>query len=182
MIMSLFLLSWLVAFVGMCYELCLAQYLAVTLGDTFLRYTTTVGIFTLTLGAMSLIYDRFAEKIHKKKYFVYSQFLLFLVAYISQFWIPFFGVENPILCHVPLFFIGFISGYELPYLIREASDLQKNKVLAFDYFGMFSATILFPLFLFPFFGVKSVLLILGGINLLTAILFYKTQIMQRQTL
>lgn len=179
--MSLLVLSWLVAFVGMCYELCLAQYLAVTLGDTFLRYTTTVGIFTLTLGAMSLIYDRFADKIHKKHYFVLSQFLLFVVAYISQFWIPFFGAENPILCHIPLFFIGFISGYELPYLIREALDHHKNKVLAFDYFGMFSATILFPLLLFPFFGVKNVLLILGGINLLTAIFFYRTQIMKRQS-
>lgn len=156
----------------MTYELCLAQYLSVTLGDTFLRYTTTVGIFTLTLGGMSLLYDRFAHRIHRPQYFIASQLLLFVVAFVSQYWIPYFGPDNPVICHLPLFAIGFISGYELPYLIRESENALKNKVLAFDYFGMFSATLLFPLFLFPQLGVKNTLLILALFNLFTAVVFY----------
>ncbi|PNA18667.1 hypothetical protein C1X78_25870, partial [Pseudomonas sp. MPR-R1B] len=52
------LAAFFLAYIGVIYELGYAQLLSATLGNTYFRYATTIGIFTLTLGIASLLQER----------------------------------------------------------------------------------------------------------------------------
>jgi spermidine synthase len=146
------------ALVGVVYELGFAQILSATLGNTYLRYTTTIGLFTLTLGTASLLYDRYKFSLS------HLQVALFAVGFAGPFFIM--GVDPARyddswnwlcqgLSYVPILLVGFISGFELPLLMDQDNEKAKSFTLAFDYFGMFAGTLIFPLFLLPTWGVNG---------------------------
>lgn len=169
-------ISLIAAATGLLYELALSQLLFANFGNTFLRYTSTVGIFTLTLGITSLVYDQFSAKIHRTNFFIASQFCIAVVGVLSPLWVQWM---DPISAtsefgrfalgatsYLPMVLIGLLSGYELPFLLHESPSSSKSRILAFDYFGMFLAAVLFPIFFFPLLGVLNLIFLLAFINVL----------------
>ncbi|WP_374075812.1 hypothetical protein [Bdellovibrio bacteriovorus] len=159
--------SFLLAFVGVVYELSFAQMLSATLGNTALRYATTIGLFTLTLGLSSILYDRW------KIALPYLQLSLVAVGALGPLWIIVADPKNfpesfysamEVLSYVPIIAAGFISGFELPWLMDNVSGNRKSFILAWDYFGMFIGTLVFPLFLLPVWGVSNSLYFCALLN------------------
>lgn len=141
--------------------------LSATLGNTALRYATTIGLFTLTLGLSSILYDRW------KIALPYLQLALVAAGALGPFWIIaadpknfpesfYFAME--VLSYVPIIAAGFISGFELPWLMDGVSGNRKSFILAWDYFGMFIGTLIFPLFLLPAWGVSNSLYFCAVLN------------------
>lgn len=161
------LFSFLLAFVGVVYELSFAQMLSATLGNTALRYATTIGLFTLTLGVSSLLYDRW------KIALPYLQISLVVVGIAGPWWIMATDPKNfpesfyfaaEILSYLPIIAAGLISGFELPYLMDNVPTNRKSFILAWDYFGMFLGTLIFPLVLLPLWGVANSLYFCAVLN------------------
>lgn len=177
MIKKRYLLSFLFSFNGMMYELMLSQNLSAALGGTLLRYSVTVGLFTLCLGFSALLFDYLPEKAKSvanlfklNAYFVIG--LIFLPLY-------FYGVEQLLktellsystfqfLYHVPLVVIALITGFEIPFLFHEQTDEFKSKILAFDYGGMFLACLAFPLFFLESLGLVGTYLVVLAMQIMT---------------
>lgn len=172
-------LSFGVAFSGLIYEFLLAYFLSLTLGGTFLRFAVTVGLFTLTLGAAALVFDLLPTRFKTKTYFLRLQFLIALVALLSPLWIRIMDpLAHPawpsalvsILCHLPVVAIGLLTGFELPFLFQKVEPVRQNAILACDYIGMFTASLLFPLLLFPYLGLFPTLYLTVSVNVLIALL------------
>lgn len=157
----LFFLSALLALCGLTYELVLAQILSATLGGTLLRYSTVIGLFTLSLGMGSLLFGLRKERDLAKTLFL-TEILLSFLGLASPFFIVFLEpfrlhYEIPflfeLLFYAPVALIGLLSGFELPLLIAFCKNRgQEFRVLSSDYLGMFAGSLLVPLFLYPKFG------------------------------
>ncbi|MEK7355766.1 MAG: hypothetical protein AAB250_04925, partial [Bdellovibrionota bacterium] len=77
--------------------------------------------------------------------------------------------------HALIFATGFLSGFELPILaslIDRRSGESDATALSADYFGMFAASLAFPLLLFPFMGLGAAFWTATLLNLAAAIATY----------
>lgn len=163
-------LSTFLAFTGMSYELIYSQWLSAILGGTLFRYSVTIGIFTFCLGLSAIIFDRIEKKDFKFLQLKWiNLFIVFIAA--SSFFIYdlAFSISEKrtdhslllnILLHIPNVLVALATGFELPLLYQGLPEHEKTKVLSFDYFGMFLATALFPLFFLPQFGIKWTLMLI----------------------
>jgi spermidine synthase len=181
------IISSFLAFSGLIYEFLLAYFLSLTLGNTFLRFAATVGLFTLTLGVSALSFDGFPQKFKTNFYFLTLQSLVIVVAFLSPLWIHWMDpllhphIPRPVtvcLSHVPVILIGLLTGLELPFLFNSAEHRQHNLILAFDYIGMFLGSLLFPLVLFPLLGIFSSLYLIIAINGLVALVCWQKRVLQ----
>lgn len=159
----LLFLSALLALCSLTYELVLAQILAATLGGTLLRYSTVIGLFTLSLGTGSLLFGLLSqERQSSVRTLFLTEYGLAVMGLLSPFLIvllePFRLASNvPVLFelfyYVPVILIGLLSGFELPLLIAFCTNRSEEfRVLSFDYLGMFAGSLFVPLFLYPRFG------------------------------
>lgn len=167
------LASLIVAFASMVYELGLAQILSAMLGGTTLRYAVTIGLFTATLGLGALGFDYLKERFSCEAMFPFFQNLLAWSGLISPFFLIEWKSEYWLVNHLPIMVIGLLSGVELPLLMSVSVERKRNVVLAYDYIGMFAATILFPLVLLPRFGVISTILVATVMNAGLGLVFLK---------
>ncbi len=174
--------SFAVAFAGIIYELGLAQILSATLGGTVLRYAVTIGLFTATLGLGALAFEYVYKKSTFETIFPMFQNILAWIGLCSPWLLIGAHSENMILNHLPIVMIGFFSGIELPLLMSVSDSKDKGLVLAFDYFGMFAGTLLFPIFLLPIFGVISTMLIASALNAMVGISYLKMKSFQIRNL
>ncbi len=177
--------SSLVAFAGLVYEFLLAYLLSLTLGNTFLRFAITVGLFTLTLGISALAFDHLPEKFKSNFYFLLLQGLIALVAFVSPYWIQ---IMDPLsypaslrdvfvfLSHAPILLIGLLTGLELPFLFYKAEPRHFSLILAFDYLGMFLAALIYPLVLFPLFGIFVSLYLTLAVNIGVALICWRMKV------
>ncbi|MFA6092586.1 MAG: hypothetical protein WCU88_03885 [Elusimicrobiota bacterium] len=189
--LPLFLLTAVLSFCSIVYELLLAQSMSATLGDSFLRYNVTIGLYlaSLGLGAMLCSRRRKAD-------------LIVLLADV-EIALTVLGALGPLLIllwdaaafkagtcallrgqewirralvlgfdHGIIILIGLLSGFELPLLMRlgkeSASDLS-SEVLAVDYFGTLLGALAFPLLLLPGVGVLSAAALTALLNALCAL-------------
>ncbi|MBL7542421.1 MAG: hypothetical protein JNL11_01325 [Bdellovibrionaceae bacterium] len=169
------LASLIVAFASMVYELGLAQILSALLGGTSLRYAVTIGLFTATLGIGALTFDALKDRYPSEVMFPFFQNLLAWVGLLSPFFLIELKSEHWVLNHLPIIVIGFLSGIELPLLMNISSEKKRNLVLAYDYVGMFAATLFFPLILLPRVGVISTVLVATVLNAAIGLFFMKEQ-------
>jgi len=78
--------------------------------------------------------------------------------------------------HALVFVTGFLSGFELPILaslLDRGSTDDGSTALSADYFGMFLASLTFPLLLFPYVGLGAAFWIATLLNLFAAIATYR---------
>lgn len=194
----LFYSAMTLGFSCMVYEFALAQTLSLILGQTTLRYPMTIGLYTAALGFGSLFYEKlfattesYILKLVKVEVTIavlacFSFVLLFLLDFaFKSNWLlillPFESMIFSTLAHGLVFIIGFLSGTELPLLMKiseEQKALTPLRVLAADYFGTLAAAVFFPLLLLPYLHLFSIVALATVLNLSSAVVmlaFFTTE-------
>ena len=184
------LLVMLASYCSLLYELLLAHTMGLLFGDTVIQYSLTIGIYLFSLGIGSFLTDRLK---HVRRSLFWVEIALSIIGSLAAIVLLFnqdfillsklFGMGLPLwivnaIFYLPVLIIGILSGMEIPLFYRIAegsSDL--SRVLAYDYFGSLVAAVLFPLVLLPAFGMVSVGIITGLLNLAIALcLLYKSNL------
>ncbi|QDK43742.1 hypothetical protein DOM22_00430 [Bdellovibrio sp. ZAP7] len=165
------LLVFITAFCSYAYELVLANVLSVLWGNVVQQYTVTTGIYIASMGAGAYFTP---VRLNAKKVFIWIEVTLAALAIVSPLLFVYSDVHlksiSPAVCYALIVSIGFLSGMELPLLLRildsdSATGDRTEKALFADYFGMFIAGLLFALFLNRQFGSLQVNLFLALANL-----------------
>ena len=163
-------ITLILAFCSISYELILAQSLSAIMGNTLLRYNVTIGLYLASLGAGSMVYNKGKGQSLRKR-LIQVEILLTLFGSLSCFAIIFFeftcrkfaGTLNLAMdgffmdwfvflgSHLMIIIFGFLSGFELPLLMDSGKEkgYSENTVLAVDYFGTLIGAVSFPLILMP---------------------------------
>ena len=174
------------------YELLLAQALSTTMGNTALRYNTTIGLYIAAMGFGALLYKKFISRDVFEEFVKLELILSVLggvapilalvfdytfnkIAVASGF--SFFSnwIQGPLFTfnHLLIIGIGFLSGLELPLLIDMGKRFDKKKgsfVLAYDYFGTLIGAILFPIVILPNLHLFTIGYVVSAMNILVALL------------
>ena len=182
-------LMFVTGFCSMIYELSLAQLLTGIMGNALARFATTLGVYVVAMGIGSVLFKPVDDR-RDGLLFFRAEIALFLVGLLSPFLLIGFhhfatvvtddeGVRSTIVLwstHAIIFATGFLSGFELPILSALASrrsDEGDSSVLASDYIGMFLASLVFPIVLFPWVGLVPAFWIATALNLLAAATTYR---------
>lgn len=199
----IYLLTFIVAFCSIVYELLLANEISLVAGNTVVWYSLVIGFYLGFLGMGSLVYARFLkkEKLERKLFLLEvalsllgaSSVLLVRASHIFSIFVlaqglggksifVFFGVS-----FFAVALIGFLSGIELPVLIDIANNEKKtdvsNRTLAFDYFGSLLGAVAFPLFFAPNFGGIQIGFFVAILNFSVAVwlaFFYREKLFQKR--
>jgi spermidine synthase len=156
------LISALVAFCSMGYELLIARFLSSISSDAVVSQSITVGTFLLSLGFGAYLYGR--RKRDPWKLLLWVEIAVALIACVA---LPLMAYAS-IYIHntmtliftmqVVSILIGTLSGLELPALIeagRPASAKSFGWVLASNYIGSLIASITLPLVFIPNLGIYT---------------------------
>ena len=158
----LYLVTIIIAMSSILYELAFSQVLSSILGGTLLQYIMTIGFYVAFLGFGSLFYEKINYRFKNNlKLFLIIEFSIISISIISPFLI--LEISNiisgnllMIISYIIISLIGFLSGLELPLLMDSYNDKinsYSGKILAYDFFGTFLGTILFPLILIPYINI-----------------------------
>ena len=157
--LSLFLQTVIIAFCSMIYEFVLAQTMSAIIGGTVIQYSITIGLFMASLGfgAMAVGFVSVKEKqltLIRIEIFLailgaLAPIIILKLHNLSLYVNPAFETITVLSSYFIIILIGFLSGFELPLLIKIAADygLKSRLILISDYIGMFLATLLFPIYL-----------------------------------
>jgi S-adenosylmethionine/arginine decarboxylase-like enzyme len=188
----IYLVTIITASASILYELLLAQSLSTTMGNTALRYNTTIGIYIASMGFGALLYNKIVKRDVLEE-FIRLELVLSLIGCLApvlvlvfdflfnqisvKYEISFFSsfIQFPLftLNHLLIIIIGFLSGLELPLLIEMGKKFDKSRgnfVLAFDYLGTLIGAVLFPLVLLPLFHIFTIGYVVSALNVLVAII------------
>ncbi len=175
----------------MIYELGLAQLMSSLFGNTILRYSTTLAIYIFCMGIGSFLYKESKHTDDLRFLYWTEVFMAVLgifapIAFVfgNYFFIKFFGFQSaawPVLIftHLYIAICGTICGYEIPLissLLKKDQNLVSLKiktdslVLSMDYVGMFLASVLFPFFLIPHWGLLGAFWTAGILNLICVLI------------
>jgi spermidine synthase len=173
----------------------MAQTLSALMGNTVLRYSITIGIYLASLGIGAMLSDKCEERdcadrlIRIETWLSVIGSLSVLIIWSLDVFHRFIGSTRfffdhgfgnhflPILffilCHMVIFWIGILSGYEIPLLVG-MSEAKKpttmNYVLGINYFGSLLGAVLFPLLLLPKLNLFAVSYFTGLLNATACIL------------
>lgn len=143
----------------MIYEFVLAQTMSAIIGGTVIQYSITIGLFMASLGFGAMAVGFVSVKEKQLTLIRIEIFLALLGALapiivlklhnLSLYVNPAFETPTVLSSYFIIILIGFLSGFELPLLIKIAADynLKSRLILISDYIGMFLATLLFPIYL-----------------------------------
>ncbi len=191
----IYLITLVVAYCSIVYELLMAQTLSALMGNTVLRYSITIGVYLASLGIGAMLCEKGEEHdctdrlirieiwlsvIGSLSVFIICSLDVFhrFIGSTQFFWGHGFGshilpIFFFILCHMVIFWIGVLSGYEIPLLIG-LSEAKKpttmNFVLGVNYFGSLLGAVLFPLVLLPKLDLFAVSYFTGLLNAIACIL------------
>ncbi len=178
----LYILTFIVAFCSIAYELALGQALSLFLGNTILRFSVTIGLYMFSMGIGAM----FAEgRVVKNQIYSFMavESLLMIIGGFSTILLFF---ANFILGSSTLFLIfallmivliGILTGFEIPLLMEIASE-EKNKkrdegnILGIDYLGAFAGSLIFAFIFYPKFGLLQTTFFVGFLNCAVGIIFY----------
>lgn len=157
----IFLITLVVAFCSIVYELILGQALSAFLGNTILRYSVTIGLYLFAMGFGAMIAEgKFTEKTTKT--FVIIELLLTLLGGFSiflLFFIEHFFGSNMIFflaSHGLIIVIGILTGFEIPLLIEigeKNANIKEETILGVDYIGAFVGAITFSFLFYQVVGL-----------------------------
>ncbi len=175
--------AFLVACGNMIYELTLAQTLATLFGNSVLRYSLTIGLYLVALGAGALWWSL---KPRERPVATLFRLELGLAALGGFAPMLIFGCEialhgvginsawpGLILGHLLVLTIGFVSGIEIPLLLECATAnglaAHRNRIVGMDFVGCCAGSLVFPLVLYPAVGIIAAALVASCGNLLAAL-------------
>lgn len=140
-----------------------------------------VGIYIIGLGigsAMGAAYPRLMTI----KVFILSETLLCLLGGLASTLIQMnyivlheqAGIVSALLPFSLTFLVAFLSGIEMPFFSNNRvvkSESNWHLIIGFSYFGCFVASFVVPFWLLPKFGLMHASLLVGLLNLFTALLY-----------
>ena len=183
---EIIVITMILAFCSLLYELMLAQTLSTTMGNTVLRYNVTIGIYIASLGLGSLVFYKIIKKIEWES-LVILELILAIIGGLGPILVLLFdsfaknyislqyGLAITIFNHFLIILVGFLSGLELPLLIefgKKIAGFSISKTLAIDYVGTFIAAIIFPIFLTPNFYLFGIAFFIALLNLFVAMYIF----------
>ncbi len=170
---------FIVATVGLVYELIAGTLASYLLGDSVLQFSTVIGDYLFAMGVGSYLAQYFSRR-DSLLGFVRLQILIGLVGGCSaacmHLAFGYTGGFRPVLYSL-VFIVGTLVGIEIPLLM----DILKkhygfrelvSQVLGLDYIGALLASLLFPLVLVPNLGVMRTSFLCGILNILVALSFF----------
>ena len=174
------LLTLIVSFCSIIYELVYSQTLTVLYGGTVARYSITIGLYLVSLGLGSFFYNSFRFK-NTLVFFWWIELLLSLagpLGVLAMFQFSTAGFEAGLhsqasifyLSHVPIVIVGILSGVEIPLLVGLLNPDEKDKfskILGLDYIGSFLGTVVYSIVLYPQLGLIATALWVGFLNFLS---------------
>jgi spermidine synthase len=183
-----FAITLIVSACSIIYELLLSQLITVLFGNTVVQYSIVIGLYLFFLGVGSFFYGKVKSGFVDKLMFV--EFAICFVSLCGIFGLPFLyvivlkhaSVFLPgvlVLAYVLVALIGFLSGFELPLLIRILEGFRKKssfgETLGFDYFGALLGTVVYALLLYPKMGIFGTVIFVSFGNIVIALyLLYKS--------
>lgn len=190
---SVYWVTLVLAYCSIVYELVLAQTLGALLGNTFLRYNVTIGLYLASLGAGSLLCTKASGEKGLAQLIRIEWILaalgasgpLLLFAWDAAVFkvagalgLAFRGWAYQALIygfdHALIVAVGILSGFELPLLMRLGGSERSEKVLAIDYGGTLIGAAAFPLLLLPHLGLLASAAATGLLNGLCALYLVRT--------
>jgi len=183
----IYLITFIVAFCSIVYELLMAQTLSLLTGNNVVMYSTTIGLYlaSLGLGAFLCTNKRLARAMET---LWRVEFLLSLVGgaavtllHFSHMIYAYLAINIHQVTGLILFFtfsygviaiIGILSGFELPLLIRireQEKEKTANIVLGVDYIASLTGAVVFALILLPYLGVLRTGFVTAMLNVLVAL-------------
>ena len=182
----IYLITFIVAFCSIVYELLMAQTLSLLTGNSVLRYSTTIGLYLASLGLGAFLCTnkrlvRSVETLWKVEILlsliggaavVLLHFSHMLYAYLMDLHytmglILFFTFSYGVIA-----VIGILSGFELPLLIHlreQEEERTANLVLGVDYLASLAGAVVFALLLLPYLGVLRTGFVIATLNVSAAL-------------
>lgn len=186
----IYLITFILSYCSIVYELSLAQGLSAFLGNSVLRYSVTIGLYLASMGIGAfLTKDKVLNKAFLSLFKIeiclslcggFCVVLLYsLDIFLRNFPLIFSGLS-----HLLIIFIGILTGFELPLLIdirKRKKDNTQNMVLGINYLGAFLGTILFSIVLLPTIGLMAIAFSTGLLNALSglALIFLNQEVRDR---
>ncbi len=174
--MKIRIISLSVFIAGLCsivYELLISASATYFLGDGVRQFSILIGVYLCSMGIGAYLSKFFKHK--PIEYFVHIEYVLGFIGGISVPLIYFLFVSvSPLMLQIAclsiMFFIGLLTGMEVPLLTFANDDPEReetlSKVLSLDYIGGLIATLIFPFILLPFVGLFYSSLVFGILNIL----------------
>ncbi len=184
----IYLITFIVAFCSIVYELLMAQTLSLLTGNNVVMYSTTIGLYLASLGLGAFLCTN-KRLVHSVETLWKVEILLSLVGgvavallHFSHMLYAYLMMNLHYTMGLILFFtfsygviavIGILSGFELPLLIHireHEEERTANLVLGVDYFASLTGAIVFALILLPYLGVLRTGFVTAMLNVSAALI------------
>ena len=174
--LSVSLCSLVLAFCGLTYQLTIAQSLSVLIGNSVVQYSLTIGLFLVSMGYGAMRSPTLGDA---RQYLFRLQIALCGFAPLGLIGVWVLGIHASklflyISAVILIAGLGWLTGKELPLLLRLAGPGLRLKVLGFDHFGMLLACLSFPLVLLPSVGLLASVFLISALNACAALLLAQT--------
>lgn len=199
---EIIIVTFLVSFCSMCYELIMADTLAIMTGQHIFWQSITIGFFIASMGVGTYQISRkeikdFAEKLLQveltlsiigsisilalfifRAIFIIKDNNLFVDSLTDiQYTDEIFMVKLifTIFSQFITFILGYLTGQEIPLLIeygKSHNNNWTNTILGTNYLGTLIGSLLLSLFLLPVFDVMNTALIISGFNFIIFLFLY----------
>lgn len=172
--------SFLLSFCSLGYQLTLALTLSDATDDFVLSQTISLGVFLLGMGLGAWACGRASRgdrpvwpRLLKIEWALALSGLLSAgYVYFAESALGFLGLSGAGIIYSAVLpfvlWLGLLTGYELPLLMRAEPLLKAGHVLAANYLGAFAATILIPIYVLPLLDVMGTAHALGLLNFVVA--------------
>jgi len=169
---AVLLLTFILAFCSIVYELLLAQSLSAFLENTVLRYSVTIGLYMFSMGFGALM----AEGRLIKSPVLTLLKIEILLTVIGGFSVVLLHLLNMSVLsrlvfsssvHGLIILTGILTGIEIPLLIEirhKEKDKSENAILGVDYFGAVLGTIIFAFVFYSVIGLVPTAFFAGSLN------------------
>lgn len=168
----IYLITFLLAFCSIVYELLLGQVLSAFLGNTVLRYSVTIGLYMLAMGVGAMLFHEGM----RKRAVLWLQVVELALALTGALALPILflvdALEPPVfifsgIAHGLILLIGVLTGIEIPLLLELKNKQKKGRqfqVLGVDYLGAFGGTLAFAFIFYPHLGLTTTAFGVASLN------------------
>lgn len=171
-IQLVYLVTLILAFSSIVYELLLGQALSAFFGNTVLSYSITVGLYLFAMGVGAFVVEKRFLKHAVLKLLIVECIIITLGGgsiillhaihslHISSVLLSIFGYSL-------IFIIGILTGFEIPLLMDMANQKEKKKeniILGINYFGAFLGSIMFAFYFYPVSGLVKTAFVVALLN------------------
>ncbi|MBZ5753353.1 polyamine aminopropyltransferase [Metabacillus rhizolycopersici] len=175
----LYFSSGIVSICGIVYQVLYGAAGSYLFGDSVLFYCITIGLFLMAMGIGAALSEQIKHSLVAR--FIQAELLIALFGGFSIFGLFFFfSYFDEEIAKIYLYGIisitGFLSGLELPILIRRVESIREDiskstaRVLFFDYAGSLIGSVGFALLLRPMLGLIKTAFFIAAINALVALI------------